>query len=493
LLHRQHMQRSASRVRTTAAVVALVLLAAACGSDSDASSTTTRSTTAPAGASDTTTGDTTGSSASTEASPSTEASSSSEASPTTGSTDETTASSASSSDDAPLSADDLVKADGDVRGFDGTTVKVASLGQKSQLPTLDIGIEARFKRFNDTNEIPGIQLDYLEYADDNGDQATALSEARRLVSSEKVFSIVGDASSFDPVDYFAEEKVPYVGNGLSSVYCTEKPSTELWGFSVTGCLLPNNPPVAADKLFPLYKYVSEKTGKTNPTLAIFTSETEAAVSGAKAYAAAAEGNGFDVVMSDGILAFPGPISDYTPYVQQLLTSNGGDAPDAMTCLAAVDCIAIWGQLQATGYAGVYQHFLYSDQLLVPMKGSVVVVNAVPFNAGTPAVDQMIADITEVKPDQAVDVPTANGYYSADMFIQALKEIAAVGTDYITPENLRTALSTMTWTADGLAGPLKYPDSTVATSPSCSALLEGDGTAWNIVEPYACSDKTFPIG
>ncbi|HEY4332381.1 MAG TPA: ABC transporter substrate-binding protein [Ilumatobacteraceae bacterium] len=390
-----------------------------------------------------------------------------------------------------LTAADLVKADGAVRGFDGTTLKVASLGQKSQLPTLDIGIEARFKRANDTNEIPGVKLDYVEYADDNGDQATALSEARRLVTSDKVFSIVGDSSSFDPVDYFAQQKVPYVGNGVSSVYCTDTPSTALWGFSVTGCLVPTSPKTVADKMFPLYQYVSTATGKAHPTLAIFTSDVASAIGGAKAYGVSATGDGFDVVLDDGILAFPGPISDYTPYAQQLLTADHGNAPDAIMCLAAIDCIQVWGQLQATGYKGVYQHFLYSDQLLAPMKGSVVQVNAVPFSAGTPAVEQMKTDITAVDPKQALDVPTANGYYSADMFIQALKEIAAVGKDYITPENLRTALSTMTWTADGLAGPVEYPDSTVATTPSCSALLQDDGTAWNIVEPYSCSSKTFP--
>src|SRR4051794_3709749 len=43
---------------------------------------------------------------------------------------------------------------GDVRGFDGTTIKVASMGLKASLPGVEVGVEARIKRFNDTDEIP---------------------------------------------------------------------------------------------------------------------------------------------------------------------------------------------------------------------------------------------------------------------------------------------------------------------------------------------------
>src|SRR5262249_8727512 len=72
-------------------------------------------------------------------------------------------------------------AQGSVRGFDGKTVTVAALGKKAQLPNMEQGAKARIKRFNDTNELKGIKIDYKEYADDKLDPSTALSEARRLV------------------------------------------------------------------------------------------------------------------------------------------------------------------------------------------------------------------------------------------------------------------------------------------------------------------------
>ena len=48
---------------------------------------------------------------------------------------------------------------------------------------------------NDTNEIPGIKLQFAEFADDKADPASALSAARRLTTQDQVFAIVPDLAS----------------------------------------------------------------------------------------------------------------------------------------------------------------------------------------------------------------------------------------------------------------------------------------------------------
>ena len=63
-----------------------------------------------------------------------------------------------------------------VRGFDGTTIKVAGLGIAAQFAGVPVGSKARIKRFNDTNEIKGIKINLAEFADDKADPATALNE-----------------------------------------------------------------------------------------------------------------------------------------------------------------------------------------------------------------------------------------------------------------------------------------------------------------------------
>jgi branched-chain amino acid transport system substrate-binding protein len=385
------------------------------------------------------------------------------------------------------------KPSGTVRGFDGTTIKVASLGIKGQLPGVEFGASGRVKRFNDTNEIPGVKLQYVEFADDKNDRATALSEARRLVAQQQAFAIVGDTSAFNPLAYFQQQKVPYFGWGFDGTYCSPQPSTSLWGFGMNGCLIPDNPTAMPDGASSLYKYVAQKTGKQHPTVALFGGDVP---SGNKAVTTSAvdwKGAGFDVVFAKGIIPGPAPVSDYTPYVQQLLTSNHGNPPDAMTCLAATDCIPMYKGLTGNNYSGIFISPLYSDLLLSAMKGSVVFTMFAPNDQPTPANKQVLSDIKSVKADQTLDLGAAAGYFTTDMFIQALKKVVdANGKAYISPDNVQKAAANMTWQIKGLMGPTKYPESTVRSTPACSAVVVDDGTQWKTVVPYSCSYKTWPV-
>src|SRR5579864_2605483 len=92
---------------------------------------------------------------------------------------------------APATTVPVVKS---ARCFDGTTIKVAGITNTADFAGAEIGAEARFKRFNDTNEIPGLKIQFVEMANDAADPATALSEVRRLVTSDQVFAIVPDLS-----------------------------------------------------------------------------------------------------------------------------------------------------------------------------------------------------------------------------------------------------------------------------------------------------------
>jgi hypothetical protein len=56
------------------------------------------------------------------------------------------------------------------------TIKVAGLGHLAQFADAATGAQARFKRFNDTNEMPGVKIKFTEFADDKGDPATVTSE-----------------------------------------------------------------------------------------------------------------------------------------------------------------------------------------------------------------------------------------------------------------------------------------------------------------------------
>jgi ABC-type branched-subunit amino acid transport system substrate-binding protein len=380
-----------------------------------------------------------------------------------------------------------------VRGFDGTTVKVAGFGIKAQLPGSETGARARIKRFNDTNELKGIKIDYAEFADDKQDPAVAVSEARRLVTQEQIFAIVGDVSPYNPGVYFAQQQVPYFGWAFDTTYCSPKVSTQLWGFSWGGCIVAENPPWVGDLAKTAYEYLSKKAGKQHPTVMILGNDSDSGKRSIKVIATAYRGAGFDVVDTENKMPATA-VSDYTPYAQAALTSNNGSAPDAINCIAATDCIPLYGLVHASGYSGLYISGLYSNLLVKAMEGSGVTSQFVNPTADTPGMKLLRKDLDayQAGAGDKVDSGVIAGYSSTDMFIQALKTVAKKGKSNITPVNVQQAAARMTWRIDGLAGPTRYPQSTGFAYPVCMTLLISDGTQWNTTVPYECSTKKYPF-
>jgi ABC-type branched-subunit amino acid transport system substrate-binding protein len=380
-----------------------------------------------------------------------------------------------------------------VRGFDGTTLKVAGFGIKAQLPTSETGARARVERFNRDGEIKGLKLEYVEFADDKQDPATALTEGRRLVTQDQVFAIVGDVSQFNPSEYFAQQQVPYFGWAFDNSYCSHDPSTKLWGFGYTGCIVPSDPSFIGASGMNLYAYAQEKTGKQHPTLAIVGNDSvssRASMRLAKIYYPKA---GFDVVGTFNQMPDP-PIADYTPFAQAALTADGGKAPDVIVCALATDCIPLYANIRANRYAGIYVSSLYSNLLVKSMQGSLVQTEFGNPIDSSPGMDRMKADLEAIQPGSGdeIDSGTIAGYSSTDMFIQALKTVAKRGKAAITPANVQAAAARQTWRLEGVAGPTKYPDATVTTVQTCGALFLSDGTQWMTQEPFVCTAKRYRV-
>jgi branched-chain amino acid transport system substrate-binding protein len=380
------------------------------------------------------------------------------------------------------------KTSGSARGFDGKTITVAGIGTLAQFADAEIGAEARFKRFNDTNEIPGIRINFARMADDNGDPATALTEVRRLVTQDRVFAIVPNLSAVNPGSYLKGQHVPSVGEGFDATYCSNAASTSVWAFGFNGCLVPDHPLVIPDLYGDLYRYASDKTSKKHPTLVLFSGDTQSGKNAARFQASAAQGAGFKVVSAKGEL--PAVTSDYTPYVQQWLRADDGKPPDVVACAATTQCIPTYAALKNEAYTGTFFSPLGAvDAVAKPMAGSLTFAyyNVDP-NAG---LQQLEADLQAFKPGtKPVSYGNVPAYFAADMFIQALKKVGK----NITPDSVQKALATQTWQIKGLVGPLKYPASTATPTPYCFNLLQAksDGSGYSTLQPYGCSSRTFKI-
>ena len=378
-----------------------------------------------------------------------------------------------------------------VRGFDGKTITVAGMGLASNFTREPISVRRlKFRRANDTNEISGVKLRYAEFADDNADPAVATTQARRLVEQVGAFAIVPDLSPVNPGPYLNQQHVPYVGFAFDGTYCSPKTTTQLYGFGFNGCVLPSAPPVMPDSYAQEYPYVAKKTGKTHPSITIISNDDQSGKNSAKTQATAAEGAGFKVVYAKGNV--PLTTSDYSPYVSQWLSSDGGKQPDDIHCLLATQCLAVWDALKAASFKGTFKSPLGIDLFAKPLSGT---ISTSFFNiAPNPGLTQMKADFTAAGAPSTTPIFSEETYFAADMLVQALKTVVKKsGVKGITPEAVQKVLATQTWQIAGLVGPIKYPASTVVSTPACGELITSNGTApWTVITPYACSSKQFKI-
>ena len=177
-----------------------------------------------------------------------------------------------------------------------------------------------------------------------------------------------------------------------------------------------------------------------------------------------------------------------------MTSDNGNPPDAMACVASTECIALYQGVRACRFHWPVHQFALLRPLGEADGRSAADTPFVPFTANTPGQQKLKDSLDAFEPGASAKLDTAMmaGYLSTDMFIQALKTVAKKGKSNITPENVQKAAMNQTWEIEGVAGPTKYPNATVSSYPKCVGTVLSDGTTWQIVTPYACSTKTFPV-
>ena len=238
-----------------------------------------------------------------------------------------------------------------VRGYNGKTITIGGMWATSYFSGAQVGALAYINQINKTNYLHGVKLKFAGYVNDNLDPATALSGVRQLVNQYGVFAIVPDLSAVNPGTYLKSQKILYVGGGFDGSYCSNTVTTSLWGYAATGCLVPSNPPVMPNTYAQYYGYVKAKTGSSHPTDAIFSGDVASGATSVKLATVSAKGAGFRVVYAKANL--PVAASDYTPYVQQLMTANHGKQPQAISCQGTTQCPPMWTALKNAGYVGSY--------------------------------------------------------------------------------------------------------------------------------------------
>jgi len=373
-----------------------------------------------------------------------------------------------------------------VRGVTSTEIKVSGLGYATFYDSGGLAAKARFDEANKSGEIPGgRKINYIGFADDKSTADVNLSEGRRLVDQEQVFGVVPVITPFlQAGTYFNQQKVPTVGWGISPAFCD---SANKYVFGFTGCLVPNPPTYPGNtwgELVNAQLTAQGKGGAKGKTAAVIAENNDSGKSGVEVISATAEAVGMKLVYNQASMpAPPTQITDFSPYVQALMTSNGGQPPDVIFLVISQGNVVSMGRaLNQAGYKGLQTNAVsYAPQLTTLATGW----SAFTQFATPESTSQNMAKITASLKAAGIDSigqPALAGYFAADMFVQILKKAGK----NLSPESFQKAAAKIQYSIPDVIGPTVYPASFKAGAP-CVQLATSDGTKWAVTAPFKCYD------
>jgi len=371
---------------------------------------------------------------------------------------------------------------GTTRGVTDDTIKVGGLGYSAFYdPAASVGAQARIKRANDTGEIPGGRtIEYAGWRDDGSDPNQNLQQGQALVQQDEVFAVLPVVTPFlGASDFFAEEKVPFFGWGIAAGFCDNP-----YGFGWSGCLTPPDPTVASNFWGQaMKKYLGGSKGKT---AAVIAEDNDSGKAGVAVIKAAAENAGFKVVYAENpVPPAPTEVGDFTPFANEVLESDKGEAPDVVfLTLAFSNVTGLSNALTDLGYEGELTNAVgYDPRLVASFAGSTVFIQFAPYEsaADNPTMQQLIDDVEAFQPGAQLVQPVAAGYFAADMFVEALKK---TGKNLTVERFVNAANQKFKWQLDDTAGPTKYPSAHNRPTP-CGSLVKSDGTGYTIEVPFSC--------
>ena len=183
--------------------------------------------------------------------------------------------------------------------------------------------------------------------------------------------------------------------------------------------------------------------------------------------------------------------DYDAVAKAVVTSNNGGIPDAVFVVGVPSNVFGMQQaLTANGYLGLFTNQIqYAPNLVAPAVSAYVLTQTAPVEsaADNPAMQQLVADVQKVAPDQPIDQAVVAGYWSADLFLAAVQK---AGKKLTTASLERAANTNFRYEVAETVGPTTFPAAHSLPTP-CGALVSSTGTAYAVKVPYTCG-RVVPI-
>jgi branched-chain amino acid transport system substrate-binding protein len=374
---------------------------------------------------------------------------------------------------------------GAVRGVTDTEVTVGGISEVKLYPGIEEGAKARFDRANAEGGVNGRTIKFVGVRDDGSDSARDLDLARELVGSDKVFAVAPVASAvFLPAtsDYLGSESVPFYGYGFQPGFCGPE-----WGYGFNGCLIGTkfvnsslvDAAVQASGLQP-----------AQAKIAVQSADASFGESANGQIQVAAKAAGASVAYAEANYPPDQTASDNTPYVQAIIDSG---ANIAIVNLAFASTVAVVGGLKAAGFEGsIFNYIAYlpgalgsQPDLAAALDDTFTITQIVPAEGGSPAIEQITADLKASGDDSLPGLGQQVGWFSADLFLQQLE---AAGRD-LTPQSFQAAANNgFTYEApEGGLGPVSFPEGHDAAAP-CAAVVKVNGQNYEQILPMTCYES-----
>lgn len=374
----------------------------------------------------------------------------------------------------------------DVRGVTDTSIKVAGLGQATNFADSQKGAQARF---DEEGPIFGRKVTVTEFADDKNDPSTVLSEAKRLVQQENVFAIIPLMTpTLDPATatFLAQQHVPFMGWGIAQAWCKNP-----YGFAFTGCIvpptsIPNTGDTWGALVDKLFKANGDAAGGKGKTAAVITEDNETGKEGlVEIVFQAKKGGHMKVVYQKAsIPAAPAVVGDYSPFANDIMSTNGGKGPDVVfETVSFSNLLGLSKALLAAGFKGVLTNAVAYDPRLVAAANANTVFTQfnLPEDTANAKMQSIVAAIKKSAGDSVtISQGVLAGYWSADLMVNILKKVGK----NLTPEAFAKVASKFTYEIKGIIGPTKWPKAFTQGAP-CGTLVQSNGTEYKIAVPYSC--------
>ncbi|MFI6389331.1 ABC transporter substrate-binding protein [Nonomuraea sp. NPDC050547] len=382
-------------------------------------------------------------------------------------------------------------AGGAVPGVTDTTIRIGGVLTKTSASgystkDAEIGAKARFERANAAGGVHGRKIEFVGAEDDGQDAAKGDAAAKKLVQKDQVFAVLPvHAPNFGGAAFLEQQGVPWYGWATGPQWCGTKT-----GFGYSGCLAPKTG--AGSQTWWGRQMADLLGGADGKTVYVQTSDSSGSKYGGKTISQSFEAAGFTLVGLNSALPAAAPPPDWLPYVNKIMTSDGGQAPDIVVSIIAGTKfnVGLYTALKKAGYKGTLSDATSYDVAILKdpataqaMEGVIAAPMFEPFESTAPEIAQLRQDVEKVAPGTPLTQHLAIGYWSADIFLDMAGK---AGKDLTRQKVLDVGNGSYSYENAGF-GRVRYPKDH-AEPNGCGALVKLEGGAFQVAKNMKCFDN-----